>query len=75
MMANREGEPAMRTIVSTLFFPAALLASLLTFTMARAAGGNLELAAIVPGALTLLLAMRVPTGSAWRRCWRWSIPC
>lgn len=71
MMDNREAEGAMRFIVSRLFFPGALLASLATFALVRAAGGNLELAAIVPSAATLLLAMllerRMPFQRGWNR--------
>jgi sterol desaturase/sphingolipid hydroxylase (fatty acid hydroxylase superfamily) len=62
---------AMRSIVAYLLFPGALLSGLVTFALVRAAGGNLELAAIVPGAATLLLAMwlerRMPFQPAWNR--------
>ncbi|MBY0240909.1 MAG: sterol desaturase family protein, partial [Burkholderiaceae bacterium] len=62
---------AMRTIVTHLFFPAALLASLVTFAVVHSVGGSLELAVVLPSAATLLLAMglerRMPFEPAWNQ--------
>ncbi len=61
----------MRSIVTRLFFPTALLASLFTFAMVRAAGGDLELAVVIPSAATLVAAMllerRMPFQPKWNR--------
>ena len=61
----------MRTMIARLLFPAALLASLLTFTLVHTAGGNLELAVVVPGAATLIVAMLleryIPFQPDWNR--------
>ncbi|WP_342113420.1 sterol desaturase family protein [Pseudoduganella sp. OTU4001] len=53
------------------FLPLALLASLASFSYARAVGANLELAVIAPAVAALLLAMlaerRMPYRAAWGR--------
>ncbi|GAB2847957.1 sterol desaturase family protein [Pseudoduganella ginsengisoli] len=62
---------AMHTIIARVFFPAALLASLLTFAMAHAAGGDLRLAVMAPSVITLIAAMllerRMPFQPEWNR--------
>lgn len=59
----------MHPVIARLFLPAALLGSLLTFTLVRAAGGNPELAIVAPAAVILALAMllerHVPFQPAW----------
>jgi len=61
----------MQLIMTRWFFPTALLASIVSFFAVHAAGGNLELAVVLPGAVTLVLAMVLerlaPLRPEWNR--------
>jgi sterol desaturase/sphingolipid hydroxylase (fatty acid hydroxylase superfamily) len=59
----------MQRWTSRLFLPAALMFSMTSFLIARARGGNLELAVIVPGALVLALAMLLERSMPFRSDW------
>lgn len=61
---------ALRRIFLRTFLPLALLASMASFSLARASGGNLELAVIVPAVAALLLALLAERSMPYRAEWR-----
>lgn len=64
---------ALRNAFQRGFLPLAILASVATFALARATGGDVALAAVAPSAVTLLLALLAERVMPYRAQWTRSL--